>query len=106
MPLASQKRFYRRLRWVIAALLRRFIKIEALGLEHVPQTGPAILVCNHRSDIDPSVLGTVITRYICWVAASYMKKGPLTGWIIKKTGMVLMDVHGKVSRRIDRDGGR
>ena len=97
MSLASQKRFYRRLQWLIAVLLRRFIKIEAIGLEHVPQTGPAILVCNHRSDIDPSVLGSVIPRYICWVAAAYMKKVPLTGWIIKKTGMVLMDVNGKVT---------
>ena len=97
MSLASQKRFYRRLRWVIAAVLKRFIKIEAIGLEHVPQTGPAILVCNHRSDTDPSVVGTVITRYISWVAAAYMEKVPLTGWLIKKTGMVLMDVNGKVT---------
>lgn len=93
----SQKRFYKILRWCIGPILRLSIKIKVKGLENVPKVGPAIIVCNHRSDIDPSILSIVIPRYISWVAAAYMKNVPLTGWIIKKTGMVLMEVNGKLS---------
>ena len=93
----SQKRFYKIFRWCIAPVLRFFIKIKVKGLENVPKVGPAIIVCNHRSDIDPSIVSIVIPRYISWLAAAYMKNVPLIGWIIKKTGMVLMEVNGKVS---------
>ncbi|MGI9549981.1 MAG: lysophospholipid acyltransferase family protein, partial [Aurantibacter sp.] len=93
----SQKKYYWILRRLVAMILKLFTKIQVVGLDHINLRGPAILVCNHRSDIDPSVITSVIPRYICWIAANYMKQVPMTGWIIKKTGMILMDVQGKVS---------
>ena len=73
------------------------MKIEPIGSENVPVKGPFILVCNHRSGIDPSVVSAVIPRYIAWLTASYMRKIPLMSWIIRKTGMILIDVNGVVA---------
>jgi 1-acyl-sn-glycerol-3-phosphate acyltransferase len=92
-----EQRLYHLLRGVVGLVLRRFIKIEVLGLQNLPQEGAAVLVCNHRSDSDPAVVGTAIPHYISWVAADYMRHVPITSWLIQKTGMVLMAVDGQVT---------
>ena len=97
MSLKSQKRYYHFLRRILKLKSKFSVKIDVIGLENVPKKGPAILVGNHRSGKDPSIISIVIPRYISWVTAAYMKKVPFMAWMIKKTGMVLMDVHGNVS---------
>ncbi|WP_299406793.1 lysophospholipid acyltransferase family protein [Acaryochloris sp. IP29b_bin.148] len=95
MTTASQQRFYHGCRWLLAPWIRRQIDIEVIGLEHL-STGAGILVCNHRSNIDPSIVSVAIPRYISWVTAAYMQDLPLTHWLIRRTGMVLMEVEGPV----------
>lgn len=95
MTSTSQKRFYHACRWLLAPWLYRRIHLEVIGLEHLP-TGAGILVCNHRSNIDPSIVSVAIPRYISWVTAAYMQDLPITHWLIRRTGMVLMEVDGPV----------
>ncbi|KAI9134999.1 lysophospholipid acyltransferase family protein [Acaryochloris sp. CCMEE 5410] len=95
MTSVSQQRFYHACRWLLAPWLRRRINLEVIGLEHLP-TGAGILVCNHRSNIDPSIVSVAIPRYISWVTAAYMQELPITHWLIQRTGMVLMEVDGPV----------
>lgn len=96
MVLESEKRFYHFFRFLLSPILKSSIKIEVIGLENIPQ-GAAIITCNHRSDIDPSIISVAIPRYMSWIAADYMQQVPITSWMIKKTGMVLMNVEGKVT---------
>ncbi len=96
MALESEKRFYHFFKLLLSPLLKSSIKIEVIGLENIPQ-GAAIITCNHRSDIDPSIISIAIPRYMSWIIADYMKHVPITSWMIKKTGMVLMNVEGKVT---------
>jgi 1-acyl-sn-glycerol-3-phosphate acyltransferase len=35
------------------------------GLEHIPAEGPAIVVFNHRSYFDPTVMGLLLTLAHC-----------------------------------------
>lgn len=95
MTSASQQRFYQACRWLFAPWLRRRINLEVIGLEHLP-SGAGILVCNHRSNIDPSIVSVAIPRYISWVTAAYMQELPVTHWLIRQTGMVLIEVEGPV----------
>ncbi len=37
-------------------------KVELSGLEHIPDDGPAIVVGNHRSYFDPTIMMTVLAR--------------------------------------------
>lgn len=55
------------------------------GLENVPPTGGAILVCNHRSFWDPVELGFVIKqRQIYYMAKAELFKIKPIGWFIRK----------------------
>ncbi len=50
--------------WLLISLLYR---IRSSGLEHVPQRGPAILVCNHVSFVDALILAGVVRRPLRFV---------------------------------------
>lgn len=44
--------------WILA---RMFFHLRVQGLDHVPKTGPMIIVTNHVSDLDPFVIGAALT---------------------------------------------
>ncbi len=47
------------LAWIIISLLYR---VRPTGIENIPDDGPAVVVCNHVSFIDPIILGGSIRR--------------------------------------------
>ncbi len=51
-------------------LLRRLYRIEVVGAERIPASGPAILVANHESIWDPFVLAAATEREIHYMAKS------------------------------------
>lgn len=51
-------------------LLRRIYRIEVVGGDRIPASGPAILVANHESIWDPFILGVVTAREIHYMAKS------------------------------------
>ena len=86
----TAKRWYGALRALGRLPLRATMRIEVVGLEHLPVAGPAILVSNHRSSQDPQILTSVVPRYVAWVAAEYMSRVPISGWIMKRIGVVFV----------------
>lgn len=58
------KRFYLPARPYGLALFRLYFRLRAIGLEHIPQTGPVVLVPNHSSFLDPPLLSAVVPRVI------------------------------------------
>lgn len=54
----------------------------------VPNTGPGIVVCNHKSDMDPFLILSNIKRPIHWFAGSYLYNIPVWGGIMKKLGAI------------------
>ena len=52
------------LAWIIINTLYR---IDKSGLEHIPDEGPAVIVCNHVSFVDPVILGGNIRRPVRFV---------------------------------------
>ena len=69
------------LRFVIWLLLRTFYRIRVRGLEHVPETGPALLICNHVSYIDALVIGAEIPRIPRFVMDHHIFKVPVLKWL-------------------------
>ena len=68
--------------------------IEFEGLEHIPETGPAILVFNHRSYFDPVVMGLVIAktgRNVRGLGKKEVFDVPLVGRLMKATGGIRVD---------------
>lgn len=71
------------------------------GLEHVPDSGPAILASNHLSFSDSLFLPLVVKRKVTFVAKSeYFTGKGLKGWLVRnffvRTGTI----------PVDRSGGR
>ena len=52
--------------WLMRAWLQPFAhlywRLSRIGREHVPQDGPVIFVSNHRSFIDPFIVGLCSRR--------------------------------------------
>lgn len=52
------------LRFLAALLVRAIYRVDDEGLDHIPESGPAVLVCNHVSFIDPVVVFAMVHRPI------------------------------------------
>ncbi len=50
------------LRFMAWILINVFYRVRPVGLENIPQTGPAVVVCNHVSYMDPILLSGSIRR--------------------------------------------
>ena len=71
------------------------------GLEHVPDTGPAILASNHLSFSDSIFMPLVVKRKVTFVAkAEYFTGKGLKGWLVR------MFFTGTGTIPVDRTGGR
>ncbi len=46
--------------WLNRALMRALFGLRRSGLDDLPESGPAIIVANHASDLDPLVLAAVL----------------------------------------------
>jgi glycerol-3-phosphate dehydrogenase (NAD(P)+) len=58
--------------WVLRAILIPFFllyfRMQRIGREHLPRTGPLLLASNHRSFMDPFVIGTLVKRPVYYMA--------------------------------------
>src|ERR1700689_1600999 len=58
--------------WTLRAILVPFFllyfRLQRPGREHLPRTGPLLLASNHRSFLDPFVIGTLVRRPVYYMA--------------------------------------
>ena len=76
--------------WLTRAVLQPFAhlfwRLSRIGREHIPATGPVLLVCNHRSIIDPFLIGLCTRRPIYYVAKEEIFRNRLLGWLVSSLG--------------------
>ena len=82
--------------WVARGLLVPFFllyfRLERIGREHVPVDGPAIFAANHRSFLDPFIIGTLVRRPLYYVAKRELFEGhPLQTWFLGALGAFPVD---------------
>lgn len=70
------------------------------GVEHLPRSGPFILVANHCSNLDPLMMGWAsgnqIGRVVHFMAKIEMRRWPVIGWLATQSGVYFV-------RRGERD---
>lgn len=60
-------------------LARLYHRLTVLSPPQIPKAGPAILICNHTSGLDPFLLQSAIKRVVVWMMAEeYYQIRPLT----------------------------
>ena len=68
--------------WLVRAVIQPFFhlyfRLSRIGREHIPQEGPVIFASNHRSFLDPFVIGTMARRPLYYVAKKELFAHKLT----------------------------
>jgi 1-acyl-sn-glycerol-3-phosphate acyltransferase len=66
-----------------------------LSPQQLPRNGPAILVCNHISGLDPLLVQSICPRVIIWMIAReyYEVKG--LNWVFKQVGLIPVERTGR-----------
>jgi 1-acyl-sn-glycerol-3-phosphate acyltransferase len=57
-----------------------------IGREHIPAEGPVIVAANHRSFLDPFVIGTMARRPMYYVAKEELFRKRWMAWILNSLG--------------------
>jgi 1-acyl-sn-glycerol-3-phosphate acyltransferase len=77
---------YTILKPMAVSLMRLFFGLTSRGAEHVPATGPVLLVSNHVSMLDPPLIGGSVPRRLSFLAKAELFKVPLLGGLIRRLG--------------------
>ncbi len=76
--------------WISRAILQPFFhlyfRLSRIGRENIPATGPVIFASNHRSFLDPFIIGVLNRRPVYYVAKSEIFKNPFVAWFVSSLG--------------------
>ncbi|TML83914.1 MAG: hypothetical protein E6G07_00535 [Actinobacteria bacterium] len=95
----GQQRYHERARrrgvnrvvyWIVRAVLqpamRIWFRLERQGRENIPASGPVILASNHRSFLDPFVIGVCLRRPVYFVAKQELFHKRWQAWLLNSLG--------------------
>src|SRR3977135_4197192 len=81
--------------WTLRALLVPsfliYFRMQRIGREHLPKKGPLLLASNHRSFLDPFVIGTLVRRPVYYVAKKELFARRWQAWILNALGAFPVD---------------
>ncbi len=71
------------MRFLVWILVNTLYRVQSIGLENIPDRGPAVLVCNHVSFVDALLIGGSIRRPVLFVMYYKIFQTPLLRFIFK-----------------------
>jgi 1-acyl-sn-glycerol-3-phosphate acyltransferase len=81
--------------WTLRAMLVPFFlvyfRLQRIGREHLPRSGPLLLASNHRSFLDPFVIGTMVRRPVYYMAKRELFEKRWQAWILNALGAFPVD---------------
>jgi 1-acyl-sn-glycerol-3-phosphate acyltransferase len=99
MAASDLDRYYERTRtkgvnkaifWTVRAVLgvaiQFYFSLERTGRKNIPKKGPVILASNHRSFLDPFLIGCLVRRPVYFVAKKELFEKRWQGWILNRLG--------------------
>ncbi|HKN47489.1 MAG TPA: lysophospholipid acyltransferase family protein [Candidatus Polarisedimenticolia bacterium] len=94
--------FYWFVKGIFYPFARLYMGLTRDGLEHLPRRGPAIVICNHASYMDPILLGSAAPRPIQFVVLQWMYDLLLLRWFYWGMGTIPVRGEGQDSRGVKR----
>lgn len=79
---------YRIIFWTFLPFFLVYFRLDRIGREHVPTDGPIIFASNHRSFLDPFIIGSMTKRPLYYVAKMELFQKPLQGWFLNSLGAI------------------
>jgi len=81
--------------WFFRALFVPFfliyLRMQRTGREHLPRSGPLLLASNHRSFLDPFVIGTLVRRPVYYMAKRELFERRWQAWVLNALGAFPVD---------------
>ena len=68
-----------------------YLRMQRIGRGHLPKTGPLLLASNHRSFLDPFVIGTLVRRPVYYMAKRELFEKRWQAWILNGLGAFPVD---------------
>lgn len=82
---------YWTLRAVLVPFFLIYFRMQRVGREHLPRSGPLLLASNHRSFLDPFVIGTLVRRPVYYMAKRELFEKRWQAWILNALGAFPVD---------------
>lgn len=73
-------------RGALRLIYKGLFRLEAVGLEHIPEEGGVLLCSNHISNLDPPTVGILLKRKVHFMAKKELFDVPVLGGLIKQLG--------------------
>ncbi len=81
--------------WTLRAILVPFFlvyfRLRRVGREHLPRSGPLLLAANHRSFLDPFVIGALVRRPVYYLAKRELFEPRWQAWVLNALGAFPVD---------------
>jgi 1-acyl-sn-glycerol-3-phosphate acyltransferase len=74
--------------FVVRLLIRLLLRVEITGLQHMPASGPVVIIINHIAFLDPVLIITSLRRIVIPLAKIEVFSLPLWGWMTKTHGSI------------------
>jgi 1-acyl-sn-glycerol-3-phosphate acyltransferase len=71
------------MRFLSWLLVRSLYRLRVEGIEHIPDEGPALLVCNHVSYMDALIIGGAVPRPTRFVMHHAIYRTPVLHWLFR-----------------------
>jgi 1-acyl-sn-glycerol-3-phosphate acyltransferase len=79
---------YAQVRCFFGGLVRAIYRLEVVGADRLPVTGPMVIAPNHDSVLDGIILGAAISRELHFLAKAELWQSRLLGWVLDGLGAV------------------
>jgi 1-acyl-sn-glycerol-3-phosphate acyltransferase len=100
------------MRFICWLLIHSIYRLEKRGLENIPEKGPAVLVCNHVSFVDPLVILAASPRPIRFVMDHNIFKTPIVSFVFrtgkaipiapaKEDGKLLEEAYDRIAQALE-----
>src|SRR5262249_7947957 len=80
--------------WLSMATMSMLFSLRTEGRRNVPPGGPALLIANHQSFLDPILVGLCSRRHLTFLARKTLFKNPAFAWVIRNLNGVPIDQEG------------
>jgi 1-acyl-sn-glycerol-3-phosphate acyltransferase len=82
---------FRAVRAILIIVLAPLLRLKIEGLNHVPRSGPVIVVGNHLHNADPVLVSIAFPRPLHFMAKKELFAVPVIGWLIRRVGAFPID---------------
>jgi 1-acyl-sn-glycerol-3-phosphate acyltransferase len=82
---------YRLVRVLLIPFFTVYFRLARLGREHIPSSGPVLLASNHRSFLDPFVIGALTRRPVYYMAKRELFNRRWQAWLLNSLGAFPVD---------------